>query len=159
MVARGRDISPTLQQSGIGLMLLIAGGLLIWLITWLSKFSFGGQSYRATFLFPNVGGMTSGTRVTYRGVRVGRVIDIEPEPAGVAVQVEISPADRLIPSNSLIEAIQSGLVGKHRSTSLPYKPYQRVGLKQGPEVLTAIPPLLFVTIPAYKDNQLSTLIL
>ncbi len=127
-----RGISPTLQQSGIGLMLLVSAGLLIWLISWLSKFTFGGQSYQATFLFPNVGGMTSGTRVTYRGVRVGRVLDINPEPAGVAVKVEISPADRLIPSNSLIEAIQSGLVGE---TSIDITPLQALppgGVKRGP---------------------------
>ncbi|MDJ0584145.1 MlaD family protein, partial [Microcystis sp. M49636_WE2] len=107
-----RGISPTLRQSGIGLMLLTSGGILIWFIAWLSNFSFGGRSYRASFLFPNVGGMMVGTRVGYRGVRIGQVTAITPEPEGVAVEVEISPADRLIPSNSLIEAIQSGLVGE-----------------------------------------------
>ncbi|MDV3002110.1 MAG: hypothetical protein N5P05_003716 [Chroococcopsis gigantea SAG 12.99] len=135
-----RGISPTLQQSGIGLMLLVAGGLLIWMISWLSKFTFGGQSYRATFLFPNVGGMTSGTRVTYRGVNVGRVRSITPEPSGVAVDVEISPADRLIPSNSLIEAIQSGLVGE---TSIDITPLQALPAGVVPE-----PPLSKACDPA-----------
>ncbi|MEG3439370.1 MlaD family protein [Pannus brasiliensis CCIBt3594] len=123
MQARGsrQRISPTLLQSGIGLLLLASGGILIWLISWLSHFSFGGRSYRATILFPNVGGMLVGTRVGYRGVRVGQVIAITPEPEGVAVEVEISPADRVIPSNSLIEAIQSGLVGE---TTIDITPLQ-----------------------------------
>lgn len=123
MQARGsrQRISPTLLQSGIGLLLLASGGILIWLISWLSHFSFGGRSYRATILFPNVGGMLVGTRVGYRGVRVGQVIGITPQPEGVAVEVEISPADRLIPSNSLIEAIQSGLVGE---TTIDITPLQ-----------------------------------
>jgi phospholipid/cholesterol/gamma-HCH transport system substrate-binding protein len=113
-------------------MLLATGGLLLWLISWLSNFSFGGRSYKATFLFPNVGGMTVGTRVSYRGVRVGRVIGITPETGGVAVEAEISPADRLIPANSLIEAIQSGLVGE---TSIDITPLQALpsdGVKEPP---------------------------
>jgi phospholipid/cholesterol/gamma-HCH transport system substrate-binding protein len=127
-----RGISPTLLQSGIGLMLLVSGGILIWFISWLSNFSFGGRSYRATILFPNVGGMTVGTRVSYRGVRVGQVIAIAPEPEGVAVEVEISPADRLIPSNSLIEAIQSGLVGETTIDITPLQGLPVNGVKEPP---------------------------
>ncbi|MFM6059592.1 MAG: MlaD family protein [Microcystis aeruginosa] len=127
-----QGISPTLRQSGIGLMLLASGGILIWLIAWLSNFSFGGRSYRATFLFPNVGGLMVGTRVGYRGVRIGQVTAITPEPEGVAVEVEISPADRLIPSNSLIEAIQSGLVGETTIDITPLQALPVVGVKEPP---------------------------
>jgi phospholipid/cholesterol/gamma-HCH transport system substrate-binding protein len=125
-------ISPTLLQSGIGLMLLVTGGLLITLIAWLSNFSFGGRSYRATFLFPNVGGMAVGTRVGYRGVRVGRVTSITPETGGVAVEVEISPADRLIPANSLVEAIQSGLVGETAIDITPLQALPAAGVQELP---------------------------
>ena len=127
-----RGISPTLRQSGIGLMLLTSGGILIWFIAWLSNFSFGGRSYRVTFLFPNVGGMMVGTRVGYRGVRIGQVTAITPEPEGVAVEVEISPADRLIPSNSLIEAIQSGLVGETTIDITPLQALPVGGVKEPP---------------------------
>jgi phospholipid/cholesterol/gamma-HCH transport system substrate-binding protein len=127
-----RGISPTLRQSGIGLMLLASGGILIWFISWLSNFSFGGRSYRTTILFPNVGGMMVGTRVGYRGVRIGQVTAIIPEPEGVAVEVEISPADRLIPSNSLIEAIQSGLVGETTIDITPLQGLPVGGVKEPP---------------------------
>jgi phospholipid/cholesterol/gamma-HCH transport system substrate-binding protein len=127
-----RGISPTLLQSGIGLMLLVSGGILIWFISWLSNFSFGGRSYRATILFPNVGGMMVGTRVGYRGVRIGQVTAITPEPEGVAVEVEISPADRLIPSNSVIEAIQSGLVGEAAIDITPLQGLPVGGVQETP---------------------------
>jgi phospholipid/cholesterol/gamma-HCH transport system substrate-binding protein len=113
-------------------MLLVSGGILIWFISWLSNFSFGGRSYRATILFPNVGGMMVGTRVSYRGVRVGQVTAITPEPEGVAVEVEISPADRLIPSNSVIEAIQSGLVGETTIDITPLQGLPVGGVKEPP---------------------------
>jgi phospholipid/cholesterol/gamma-HCH transport system substrate-binding protein len=120
MQSRNRQrISPTLLQSAVGLMLLASGVALIGVITWLADFSLGGRSYRATFLFPNVGSMVVGTRVGYRGVRVGQVERITPEPEGVAVDVRISPADRIIPSNSVIEAVQSGLVGETRIDITP----------------------------------------
>lgn len=118
--ARGR-IAPSIVQSAVGLTLIAAIGSLIGLVFWIGNVGFGGRSFRAIFLFPNAGGMTVGTRVAYRGVRVGRVVSISPEPQDVAIEVEISPADILIPSNSLIEATQAGLVGE---TTIDITPLQ-----------------------------------
>ncbi len=118
-----RRVSPVILQSAVGLMILTAFGALIFLILWLKNIGFGGRSYRATIVFPNAGGMTVGTRVAYRGVKVGQVRSITPEPEGVKVEVEISPADRLIPSNSRIEATQAGLVGE---TTIDITPLQSV---------------------------------
>ena len=119
--SRARGLSPTMIQSAVGLMLLVAGAALFGIIAWLADFTWGGRSYRATLLFPNVGSMNVGTRVGYRGVRVGQVTRITPEPEGVAVEVEIAPASQIIPSNSIIEAVQSGLVGE---TSIDITPLQ-----------------------------------
>jgi phospholipid/cholesterol/gamma-HCH transport system substrate-binding protein len=66
------------------------GGILIWLIAWLSNFSFGGRSYRATFLFPNVGGLMVGTRISYQGSENRTSDGNYPRTGGVAVEVEIS---------------------------------------------------------------------
>jgi phospholipid/cholesterol/gamma-HCH transport system substrate-binding protein len=121
--ANRRRISPSLAQSGVGLLILAALGTLIASIGWVTNFAFGGRSYKATFIFPNVGGMTVGTKVGYRGVRVGQVTGINPEPEGVAVDVQITPVSRLIPSNSIIEAVQSGLVGE---TTIDITPLQSV---------------------------------
>lgn len=128
---RGR-ISPALLQSGVGLMLLVAAGALIASVGWINNFVFSGRSYRATFLFPNVGGMVVGTKVGYRGVRVGQVTRITPEPEGVAVDVEIMPADQLIPSNSVIEAVQSGLVGETTIDITPLQSLQVAAIKAKP---------------------------
>ncbi|NET36714.1 MAG: MCE family protein [Cyanothece sp. SIO1E1] len=117
----GGRLSQSTRQSVVGLMLLIALGVMGGFVLWLQNFSFGGRSYRATIQFPNAGGMTPGTRVAYRGVKVGQVRSIKPEPEGVAVEIEISPADRLIPSNAEIETTQAGLVGE---TSIDITPLQ-----------------------------------
>lgn len=109
-----------MRQSIIGLMLLVSLGLLGMLILWIRNFSFGNRSYQATIIFPNAGGMTPGTRVAYRGVKIGQVTTIEPKPEGVAIGVEIA-ANRLIPTNSRIEATQAGLVGE---TSIDIIPLQ-----------------------------------
>ncbi len=128
----GRRISPSMRQSAIGLMLLVSLGFLGWLVLWLTHFSWEGSSYRATIVFPNAGGMTPGTRVSYRGVKIGRVVSVKPETEGVAIEVEISPPDRLISSNVLIEAVQSGLVGETTVDITPLVPLPPGGVKAKP---------------------------
>ncbi len=113
-------MSPSMRQSIIGLMLLVSLGFLGIIILWLRNFSFGSRSYQATIIFPNAGGMTPGTKVAYRGVKIGQVTTIKPEPEGVAIGVEIA-ANRLIPFNSRIETTQAGLVGE---TSIDITPLQ-----------------------------------
>lgn len=122
------QVSPTMRQSAVGLMLLVSGAALISLIAWLVDFSFGGRSYRATVLFPNVGSMVVGTKVGYRGVRVGQVTSITPQPEGVAVEIRISPASQIIPSNSVVEAVQSGLVGETRIDITPLQSLPTTGI-------------------------------
>jgi phospholipid/cholesterol/gamma-HCH transport system substrate-binding protein len=119
-------------QSAVGLMLLASVGALIGLVLWLSNVGFGGRSFRATFIFPNAGGMNAGTPVSYRGVRVGQVVNIQPEPEGVAIEVSISPANLLIPSNSLVEALQSGLVGETTIDITPLQSLPPEGIQHKP---------------------------
>lgn len=109
-----------MRQSIIGLMLLGSIGLLGLVILWLRNFSFGSSSYQATIVFPNAAGMTPGTRVAYRGVKIGQVSSVEPTTEGVDIGVVLA-ANRLIPSNSRIEATQAGLVGE---TSIDITPLQ-----------------------------------
>ena len=119
-------------QSAVGLTILVALGLLGGLTMWLSRIAFGGRSFRATIVFPNAAGMSVGTRVDYRGVRIGKIIAINPEPEGVALEVEIRPANRLIPANSLIEATQAGLVGETSIDIIPLQPLPPGGVKAKP---------------------------
>ncbi len=92
-------MSPSMRQSIIGLMLIGSIGLLGLVILWLRNFSFGSSSYQVTIVFPNAGGMTAGTRVAYRGVRIGQVTSVEPKPEGVDIGVVLA-ANRLIPSRA-----------------------------------------------------------
>ena len=123
---------PSMLQSTIGLMLLVASGFLVFFILWIQNFSPRGRSFRATIIFPNAGGMTIGTNVSYRGVNIGRVQNIIPEPEGVTVEVEISPADRLIPVNSKIEVVQAGLVGQSSIDITPLQSLPPEGVKAKP---------------------------
>jgi phospholipid/cholesterol/gamma-HCH transport system substrate-binding protein len=109
-------------------MILSGLGLLGVVILWLSNFRFGNGSYRATIIFPNAGGMTPGTKVSYRGVKVGQVVSVIPQVDGVETQIEIAPATLLIPSHSLVEASQSGLVGETSIDIIPLstKPLDQV---------------------------------
>ena len=126
--ARGdARLSQSMRQSFVGLTVLVALGLFGAVVLWVQNFSLGGRSYKATIQFPNAGGMTVGTNVAYRGVKVGQVLSVIPEPAGVAVEIEIWPADRLIPSNSRVEATQAGLVGE---TSIDITPLQLTPLAE-----------------------------
>ena len=113
-------MSPSMRQSIIGLMLLVSLGFLGLIILWLRNFSLGSRSYQATVVFPNAGGMTPGTRVAYRGVRIGQVTTVEPTPDGVDIGVVLD-ANQLIPVNSRVEATQAGLVGE---TSIDITPLQ-----------------------------------
>ncbi|MGB5637094.1 MAG: MlaD family protein, partial [Waterburya sp.] len=118
--SNGNRMSPSMRQSIIGLMLLVSLGLLGGFILWLRNFSFGNRDFQATVSFPNAGGMTTGTTVAYRGVKIGQVTTVEPQPEGVSIGLQID-ADRLIPINSRIEATQAGLVGE---TSIDITPLQ-----------------------------------
>lgn len=116
-------LSPVLLQSSVGLLLLVSLGVLFVMIAWLKNLSWGQQSYQVTVLFSDAARMLVGTRVDYRGVRVGQVTDITPGPQGVAVKVSIAPATQVIPRNLAIEAKQSGLIGETNINLVPYPPY------------------------------------
>lgn len=62
-----------------------------------------GQSFHTILFLPNARGITRGMPVTYWGAKVGEVMGFEPEPKGVAVDIKIWPADRLIPRDSLFK--------------------------------------------------------
>jgi phospholipid/cholesterol/gamma-HCH transport system substrate-binding protein len=96
----------------LGLFVLLAVGLFVLLVIWLRGFSPGKRSYNAFVEFDNAGGIKQGTPVAYRGIRVGEVVGVKPQPRGVILKVKISPSDLLIPSSAVIEANQSGLIGE-----------------------------------------------
>ena len=111
--------SRTIREGSVGL--LIVAGLAVFggLVVWISGISLGRKSYKFIVNFGNAAGMQVGASVSYRGVQVGRITNIEPGTNGVNVTVEIDDPGLLIPRNVQIEANQSGLIGATNVDILP----------------------------------------
>ncbi len=115
--------SRTVREGSVGLLILVGLGLFAGLILWLRGISVGNRGYKVFIDFVNVAGMETGTPVRYRGVTVGKITKTRPGPNGVEVEIEISPADLLIPKDVVVEANQSGLLG---STSIDINPLKQL---------------------------------
>ena len=100
-----------IREGSVGLLILLGIGLFAGLVLWLKGLTLGRQSYRVNFLFDNTLGMQEGTMVRFRGVRVGRVLAIQPGANQVTVVVEITQPDLRIPSDSTIQVNQAALIG------------------------------------------------
>lgn len=111
--------SRTFREGSVGLLFLVGFGLFGVLVLWLRGVYFGGRSYKIIVEFPNAGGMQIGAPVRYRGVRIGRVSNIEPRPNRVDVELEITESDLAIPQNVVIEANQSGLISENSIDFMP----------------------------------------
>jgi phospholipid/cholesterol/gamma-HCH transport system substrate-binding protein len=114
--------SRTLREGSVGLLILGGLALFAWLILWLRGLSLGSRSYHVFLEFPSIPGLESGAAVRFRGVTVGKVVQTRPGPNGVEVEVEISPADLIIPKNVTVEASQSGLLGSTYIEITPTQP-------------------------------------
>jgi phospholipid/cholesterol/gamma-HCH transport system substrate-binding protein len=88
-----------------GLVVLGSLGLLVSLAAWFLRDSLAGGSFRSVLILPQAHGIVAGTPLTYRGVEVGKVLNLNPQPQGVSVAVKIWPSDRLIPSQSTIKPL------------------------------------------------------
>ncbi|ALF51788.1 mammalian cell entry protein [Nostoc piscinale CENA21] len=102
----------TLREGSVGLLLLL--GLVSFgaIVLWLNGVSAGRSSYKFIVEFANAGGMQKGASVRYRGVKVGKISNIRPKPNAIDVEIEIAPADLIIPSDVKIDANQSGLISE-----------------------------------------------
>lgn len=104
--------SRSVREGSVGLLILLGLGLFAGLLLWLQGLNFGRRSYTAVIEFANVGGIQPGAVVRYRGVNVGNVLTVRPGPNGVEVEIELSPADLIIPRDVSIAANQSGLISE-----------------------------------------------
>ncbi|MFP4300052.1 MAG: MlaD family protein [Spirulinaceae cyanobacterium] len=111
--------SRSIREGSVGLLILVALGLLGGITVWLRGLDIGRTSYNATVEFNNANGMSIGAPVRYRGVNVGKIVGIEPGTNGIDVQIEISPVDLLIPKDSVFTASQSGLISQTAIDIIP----------------------------------------
>jgi phospholipid/cholesterol/gamma-HCH transport system substrate-binding protein len=106
-------MSSRLRREGSVGLLLIAGLLVLGGgVLWIKDFSIGNRSYTVLVNFPKVVGVQTGSTVYYRGVKVGRVLEMIPETNGVQLKISINPANLKIPSNSTFTIDQVSLLGE-----------------------------------------------
>jgi phospholipid/cholesterol/gamma-HCH transport system substrate-binding protein len=104
--------SRLLREGSVGL-LLVAGLLVLGGgVAWIKGFSLGNRSYNVWVNFPGVVGVQTGSTVNYRGVKVGRVLEMIPESGGVRLKIGINPADLKIAANSTFTIDQVSLLGE-----------------------------------------------
>ncbi|MBD2463843.1 MCE family protein [Oscillatoria sp. FACHB-1407] len=104
--------SRTIREGSVGLLILLGLGLFGLMVIWIRGLNPGNRSYRFIVEFANVGGMRAGAPVRYRGVNVGKITSIMPGSNVVDVEIEITPANLLIPRDATVEANQAGLIGE-----------------------------------------------
>lgn len=102
----------TVREGSAGLFVLVGIGFFVLLALWVRGYSLGRRSYRIVAEFSDAAGIQEGASVRFRGVVVGKITKIRPSANGVDVDIEISPADLIIPQNVVIETSQSGLIGE-----------------------------------------------
>lgn len=104
--------SRTVREGSVGLLVLLAAGLLAVLAIWLRGFQLGQRTYDLELVFQDISGLQIGSPVQYRGVEVGEVTEIQPSTNQVLVRAQIQSASLLIPRQVQIEANQSGFIGQ-----------------------------------------------
>lgn len=102
--------SRLVREGSVGLFLLL--GLIVFggMIFFLKGHRFQNNNYQLKLLFANAGGLREGGRVFFRGVGVGRIIQISPGSNGVEIVAEIDGQLR-IPSDVRVSTLRSGLLG------------------------------------------------
>ncbi|HLO86447.1 MAG TPA: MlaD family protein [Nostocaceae cyanobacterium] len=102
----------TLREGSVGLLFLLGLGAFGAILLWLNRITPGRSSYKAVVEFANAGGMQKGSPVRFRGVKVGTITRVQPKANAIDVEIEIAPADLVIPRDVVIEANQSGLISE-----------------------------------------------
>ncbi|MEM6425521.1 MAG: MlaD family protein [Cyanobacteria bacterium P01_D01_bin.128] len=125
--------SRTLREGSVGLLILIGIGLFGGLVIWLRGINPGNRGYRIESTLESSAGIQIGTAVNYRGVVIGRIASIEPQTNTVRITIEITQPGFVIPKDSVVETIQSGLIGE---TAIAIVPQAQI-----PESATALSPV------------------
>ena len=111
----------TWREGSVGLLLLLGLSAFGVILLWLNKITPGQPSYKAIIEFTNAGGMQKGSAVRFRGVKIGSITTVKPGTNTIEVEIQINSSNLIIPSNSLIEANQSGLISENIIDITPQK--------------------------------------
>jgi phospholipid/cholesterol/gamma-HCH transport system substrate-binding protein len=113
--------SRTVREGSVGLLIIAGAGVFGALVLWLKGLNPANRSFTIMANFDAINGVQSGSPVRYRGVTVGRIKRTSPGANGVEVQIDVSPADLLIPRDSEVTVNQTGLLGETVVDIVPRK--------------------------------------
>ena len=120
--------------------MMVVAGIIVTVIgsLWLSGEPFGEEQSEITAVFSEVGELRAGNPVKFRGVQVGRVIDIEVDASGLGVLVEmrVSPNSGL-PADAAVILAPASLFGDWQAEIVSPNDYPEMTFTPGnpPEVL------------------------
>ena len=101
----------SLREATVGLSILVALATASGLWLYLRGSRFFGTAWTVTVRLEDAAGLASRSNVFYRGVDVGTVQSITPEPAFVAVEVQISDAELVIAQPVRARVVTGSLLG------------------------------------------------
>jgi phospholipid/cholesterol/gamma-HCH transport system substrate-binding protein len=104
--------SRSVREGSVGLMLLAGLGVFGGIFLWLKGLTPGNQSYSIIAQFPQAPGIQPGGVVRFRGIRVGKIVKIEPGVNGVDVVMQMDDPSLTIPKDVIIAVSQTGLIGE-----------------------------------------------
>jgi phospholipid/cholesterol/gamma-HCH transport system substrate-binding protein len=117
----------------VGITTLIGVAVLTFFIIWIGKLTPGQEGTHVTVRFKDVGGLLPGARVQLMGVKVGEVLDMNPQSDSVAVGVYINRPGITVASNATFMITSKGLVGD-RVLEI-YPPHEPEGIIQDGAVI------------------------
>lgn len=100
-----------MRDGFLGLFILAAFSVTGISILWIRGKEFGKGSFQFVVKFPLADGLSEGAPVRYRGVQVGKVRELSPNPNNVEITVSIYDSTLIIPKNSSIQTLESGILG------------------------------------------------
>jgi len=96
----------------VGALIVAAGIVLVVGVLWLAGFQLGDTKYPLTVIFPEVGGLTRGARVTVAGVESGNVENLGLMPDGKVRVSILVRRDIRLPKDSRFSVASYGLIGE-----------------------------------------------
>lgn len=124
--------SRTFRQGSVGLLIIFTTIILLGSIIWLERMKFTASSYTVEVTFENANGLREGGSVFYRGFEVGKIIAVQSSANGINVKLEITQPDLRIPSDTVFEANQGGLIGETTLDLVPKTEVASAGISMDP---------------------------
>lgn len=94
----------------VGIITLIGLILIGAIIVWKTEILFLGRGYELITSFENVEGLAVGSEVRFRGLKVGKIMRIDPGPYEIKAYALIEPQIK-IPADSTVRVSYDGIVG------------------------------------------------